>query len=69
MGTEFLQGMITIPTPFMTEAQRLVEVSNKRKELEAQGMMIISERRVRNIAFDNKDERTTFNLTIKPNKV
>lgn len=66
MDTEFLGGTVTLPTPFMTEECRLARLEEERQKLRAMGMMIISERRVRNPAFDKKGERTTFNITIKP---
>ena len=65
MKTEFISGECTYPAPFMIdEAHRLKYFDDKRNELRRMGYRILSERRVKNPAFDRGNKRTTLKVKI-----
>lgn len=53
----------TMPTPAVagwTETERIQRAKAVREDFERKGGRVIQERRVRNIAFDEPGERTTY---------
>ncbi len=56
----------TIPTPWAkSEDERLAKVSRFRDAVARAEGVVVSERRVRNPAFDRRAERTTFEFVIE----
>jgi hypothetical protein len=58
----------TVPMPRLaswTEEKRVVEMSRIRADIAAQGGLITSERRVRNVVFDDPGERTTWKFNVR----
>ena len=63
MTTELVRTEHTIPAPALagwTEESRLLEIARFRENVRLNGGTIVAERRTRNVAFDERGERTTF---------
>ena len=52
-------------TASWTEEKRVAEMTRIRADIAAQGGVITSERRVRNIAFDDPGDRTTWKFHVR----
>ena len=66
MGQELIEAEVIIPAPMMTEDSRLKLWEAERQKLRDGGFMIMAERRVKNTAFDFKNDRTTLKIKIRP---
>lgn len=58
----------TLPTPAVAgwdERERLAAAAAFREEAARLGAVIVSERRIRNAAFDGPNERTTFLFSLR----
>lgn len=59
-----LETTEVLPAPFMSEEAIRARVEERRREIIASGGIIVSERRIRNIAFDRRGERTTTQIVV-----
>ena len=68
MGTELIRADCVIPCPMKSESERASLIENYRLGAWARGCIIEKEWRVHNPVFDQKGEKSTTMMRIRPAK-